>query len=234
MIAAEYQAKDAARKARLAKLDEATVKSEGRGVLPGGRGVIVREVEPPKTVPVETDPPQTQVAPTPEQIANFEAYTQKEHHSVMLSATVYDRSITKLRWTHELVDYVAYTNADFNYLRGLHSVSTETDEYFFLMGIGDEANDAMQELPNLPVFSSDQSEYFVAEGDSANAIAFQGVEALLTHYDANKPALITAYQRQEALNVARARYKAANPEPKEDFILQFWVPEPANGKTQSE
>ncbi|MFQ3225920.1 MAG: hypothetical protein ACI8Z5_002189 [Lentimonas sp.] len=32
----------------------------------------------------------------------------------MLSATVYDRSVTRLSWQHGETKYLAYTNADFN------------------------------------------------------------------------------------------------------------------------
>jgi len=57
-----------------------------------------------------------------------------------------------------------------------------------------------------------------------------GLETLLKHYDANLPELKVAHQRREALAAAQKRYNAKHPEEPEDFIMQFWVPERANGK----
>lgn len=144
----------------------------------------------------------------------------------MLSCTVYDRSITEVRWTYEEETYLAYTNADFNYLRGVMTVKTDTDSYDYFMGIGDVSEDAGYDLPaGLPAFSPDRSEYVLFKGDPANTAATAGLAALLAHYDINLETLKIAYQRGKALTAAQKRYKKAHPEPKENFIMQFWVPE---------
>lgn len=227
-IIAERAAAKAERKAaRLAELEQAEVISEGEGTLPGGRKVIVREVVPPALTQAPISVEAAPKAFTEEQLSWLEQQQQLQTHKVqMLSGTVYDRSITEVRWSCEGEKFVAYTNADFNYLRGVMTVTTERDRYDYFFGIGNVSSDQMREpLPALPSFSPDRSEYVLIEGDSTNATATVGLEALLAHYDTNLDELKIAYQRSQALTAAQKRYKEANPEPKEDFIFQFWVPE---------
>lgn len=229
-IIAEREAAKAERKAaRRAELEKAEVISEGEGILLDGRKVIVREVQPPARVASKEPISETLTAPsfTPEQLALNEQNKELQFHKVqMLSCTVYDRSVTEVRWKHDGENYLAFTNADFNYLRGIMTVKTETDRYDYFFGIGNASSDQLrQPLPTLPEFSSDHSEYVLVEGDSENYAATAGLEALLAHYDSNLPELKSAYERSQALAAAHKRYKAANPEAKEDFILQFWVPE---------
>lgn len=227
-IIAEREAAKAERKAaRRTELEKAEVISEGEGTLPDGRKVIVREVVPPALKkakkPVTKRPTEPQFAP--EQLALINKSKQFQNHKVqMLSCTVYDRRVTELRWRHEGENFVAYTNSDFNYLRGIMTVTTEAVRYDYFFGIGNVDSEQMAKpLPALPKFSPHRSEYVLIEGDSTNAAATAGLEALLAYYDANFDALKVAYQRSQALVAAQRRYEEANPEPKKDFILQFWV-----------
>jgi len=240
-IIAQREAAKAERKAaRIAELEKAEVLSQGEGTLPDGRKVILREVAPPvgdsfltgvdSVKPVaKPEPARMKTEPewTADQMAWIAAQEKLQSHKVqMLSCTVYDRNITRIRWTYEDERYLAHTNADFNYLRGVMSVDTKTDRYDYFMGIGNATSDQAREpLPDLPIFSPDRAEYVLVEGDPSNTSATAGLEALLAHYDANLDSLKIAYQRNEALSEARKRYKAAHPEEPENFILQFWVPE---------
>jgi len=237
IIAQREAAKAEVKAARIAELEKAEVLSEGEGTLPDGRKVIIREMRPPEIAEVPLAPSsidQKLKDPefTAEQLAWIDAQEKLQSHKVqMLSCTVYDRSVTEVRWTYEDESYLAYTNADFNYLRGVMVVKTDTDSYDFFMGIGNAASARTREsLPLLPAFSPDRSEYFLAKGDPANAAATAGLEALLSNYEANLDALKIAYQRNEALTAARERYRKDNPEPPEDFILQFWVPKEKGSK----
>ncbi|MGB0743873.1 MAG: hypothetical protein ACPGSB_05040, partial [Opitutales bacterium] len=136
------------------------------------------------------------------------------------------RSITEVRWKFEGEEFLAHTPADFNYLRAIMKVSTETDRYDYLFAIGNASGEQRTEpLPQLPDFSATHSEYILAKGDPANIAATAGLEALLAHYDANLAALKVAYQRSEALAAAQKRYDEQHPEQPEDFIFQFWIPE---------
>ena len=228
-----------AKAARIAELEEATVKSEGRGVLPNGQNVIIREIEPP-SVGAQLVEAATEVklveplSPTPEQIAQLKLFAEKEHHTLMLSATVYDRSVTRLSWRHLSGEFIAYTNADFSYLRGTHSLDVDNASFTFFMGIGNAsyANNPYSDeiVPDVSTFSSDRSEYVLMQGDPDNAEALAGLEALLAHYDTNLEDLKVAHQRREALTAAQERYNAKHLKEPEDCIMQFWVPKPTDRK----
>lgn len=235
IIAQREADKSQIKAARVAELEKAEVISEGQGTLPDGRKVIIREVEPPVWRKPKAPMPKQLTTPqfTVEEIARLKEHQQFQTHSVqMLSCTVYDRRITEVRWKHEGENFVAYTNADFNYLRGITTLETPTDRYDYFFGIGNVSSDLMRKpLPALPAFSPDRSEYILTEGASDNFEATAGLEVLLAHYDSNLNNLKRTYQRNQALAAAQKRYKEAHPEPKEDFILQFWVPE-KKGKSE--
>lgn len=238
IIAQREAAKTERKAARHAELNRARVLSEGETILPDGSKAIVREVAPPETAGAVLAQPESghvaTITPsfTPEQQAWMEAQAKLQTHKVlMLSCTVYDRSITEVRWKFEGEDYLAYTNADFNFLRGIMDVSTETDRYEFFFAVGNASSEQRKEpLPHLPDFSSSRSEYFLTLGDPAHNGATAGLEALLAHYDANLNKLRIAYQRSQALAAAQKRYDEQNPEEPEDFIFQFWVPEQERAK----
>ena len=223
----------ARKEARLAKLDEATVLSEGHGILANGQTVIVREVEPPKAKkPSPLATTETVAATSKDQAAAvFRTHTDKEAQPVFLSATVYDGTLSRLSWRHADVHYVAYTNADFKLLRGVNSIETEAVDFLFLMNIGAAGlsdpypNEA---LPDLDLFAANRSEYLLIQGDVSNELAVAGVEALLSYYDEHLPLLKVQLQRREALAAAKARYDANNPKEQEPFIMQFWIPENAD------
>ena len=88
----------------------------------------------------------------------------------MLSATVYDGKVTRLSWRFaggdKTTEYVAYTNADFNYLRGTHSLEIDTHDFSFFMGIGDipSANNPFpdESLPSTASFCRAQRVYLNA------------------------------------------------------------------------
>jgi hypothetical protein len=96
------------------------VKSEGQGILTNGQKVIAREVEPAagiatsKVKSVTTQKRARSRLPTSERIAQPKSLSEREYQTTMLSATVYDRSVTRLSWQHGETKYLAYTNADFN------------------------------------------------------------------------------------------------------------------------
>ena len=100
IIAAREAAKAERKAARKAELERAEIISEGQGVLPDGRKVIVREVVPPN-LPAST---LTSHQPVPagftaEQLDLMGQQQQLQPHKVqMLSCTVYDRSLTQVLW----------------------------------------------------------------------------------------------------------------------------------------
>lgn len=194
--------------------------------------MIVREVKPPAVDLAESDtaPRSEATPPTPEQIAEWQAQAAKESRALMLSATVYDGEVTLLSWSYENEKFIAYTNADFNYLRGVHSLETDTHRYSIFMSVGEANRENSpypeETTPRASTFSAEHSEYILAQGDANNEAALNGIAALLAHYNSNLPQLKIDLQRREALSAAQKRYDAANPKEPEPFIMQFWVPEP--------
>ena len=240
IILTKEQSTASRKAARRAELDQAPIKSEGQGVLANGQKVIIREVEPPTVVGAQVVEPAPSPAatnnqePTPEQLAQLKSFSQRETQTLMLSATVYDESVTRLNWRHETTEYLVYTNANFNFLRGTHCIEDETVNFTFFMGIGNAtcANNpyANEVVPDISAFSEAQSEYVLVQGDHRNADALASIEALLAHYDANLPELKIATQRRKALSAAQERYNAKHPKQPEEFLVQFWVPEPTERK----
>ena len=181
----------------------------------------------------------------------FSEYSQKKQRMLMLSATVYDRKLTKLQWYHEGQQYVAWSNVDFNYLRPLTEIETQEANYSFLLGIGNESTEKIKEsirlakekgvkiydewpIPELPDFARDSPEYFViASNDSAErpAGAYIPIDALHDYYAENEERLKIQYQRSEALSEARQRYKDQHPEEPDDVIINFW---PGRGSVYQE
>jgi hypothetical protein len=223
-------AKAESKAARKAELERAELISEGEATLPNGQKVIIREVKPPSPAELTSSVKRTSKAGisdvSAEQLAFYEARAKVQQRSQqMLSCTVYDRAITQLRWTHEGENYLAYTNADFNYLRSVSRVETESTQYNYFMGIGNVSSvNATEPLPDLPAFDSKVSQYYLAQGRADIPQATAGLEALLAYYDTHLDSLKIVYQRNEALAAAQKRYDAKHPAEKEEFILQFWVP----------
>jgi hypothetical protein len=57
--------------------------------------------------------------------------------TITLSATVFDRQNTRLRWNVGAEEYVAWTNVDFNYFRELSKFTSNGKNYALNLGIGD-------------------------------------------------------------------------------------------------
>ena len=111
-------------------------------VFQGGRFVTTEEL-----VPLDEPPAVEQTAvpaPTPEEIAADRAEWLEEsraHPEVMLSlsGTVYDHKATLLRWRNGDEEFQAWSNIDFNVMRGMSSVEVGSTTYVIFMMIGDES-----------------------------------------------------------------------------------------------
>jgi hypothetical protein len=229
---------EAERKAlRNEELNGATVNTEERSVLANGRIAIIREIQAPRRFGSSRKPGQAamqKAEPLPEQMKEWQTLADKKHVSLMLSATVYNRAMTRISWHHDSEEFVAFTNADFHYLSGIYSLETEDNCFMIFMGVGDanaQHNPYHDEvLPSASVFSDESSEYAVIRGDLEHSKAFDGIEALLDHYDANLPELKIEYQQRRALSAAQKRYDAKHPNEPETLILNFWNTSPRTPK----
>lgn len=145
--------------------------------------------------------------------------------NLFLSGSVFGNELTEIRWRFEGVEYRAWSNVNFNYLRSAASFETENAIYSFLMVMDD------QPLENLDRFVDQRSlkrlrnaasgSYFVENPTIPDAALF-GLDALHEHYLANEAALIAAYDRQQALQAAKERYELANPTPAPTTVIRYW------------
>ncbi len=202
--------------------------------------VVYRRVVPPNLAELESamQKPSPTVASTVD-LAEQERLARLAQTQFHYSATVYDRAVTRLRWQHDGQTYVAWSNVDFNYLRGITQLEHGDTLYHMLMGIGNERTPerAFQEsalpmsrvshspVPLLPTFTPGRAEYavFVEEGQPPPLEeAFTPIDLLHLYYEQNAQALQTEYQQREALNEAQRRYDDTHPKPKEDTVIHFW------------
>lgn len=197
---------------------------ERRELSIGDRKLIASRVADPKLPAEESSAPVVSFSSTPPQ--EFVAYAAKEHVALMVSATVYDNRITQLKWRHETIEYEAWSNIDWNFMRSVHRLQTDTADYSIFQGVGDLPLDE-SEIPELPPFTPDRAEYFVfvEQRQELDDAAFAPIDALHQHYEANEQELKTIYQRNVALSEARKRHEAAHPQKPKNAEIFFWKTE---------
>ena len=194
-------------------------------VLPKPRAVVARPSSPLSAAAVQTALRQE----------------SKKSEVLFLSATVYDREVTQLRWFGEGGEFQAFSNIDFNFLSGLGVIETDDTVYSILMGLGNESRAAASEqnrtataqVPLLNQFSPKRAEYFVVEDKAkpATAEALAGIDALHRYYDANRERLAEDYKQREAARVEREIWLKAHPPIPRDTVINFW---PADTKQVQE
>ncbi len=248
IIAEQAEAKEEREAERLARLTSRVNFRvlERKEVDLGERKIIMNRVAPPvleaqpvDEARVETERPKVSEAEIQEMMRR---YQEKEHRTIMLSATVYDRQFTELRWTYEGEQFLAYSSVDFNFLRGVTDFETDDAFYFFFLGIGNEDSETIEErnrlakeqgwegyvetqIPEPPAFTPGRAEYAIVSDDPAiikRDEVFDPIDALHAYFEQNERRLRIEYQRTEALNEARKRYEAANPEEPKDTVINFW------------
>lgn len=213
----------------------------------GNRFIIMNRVVP----PVLPEPPPPPPPPTAEELAAMQAAAAlwrplKKYEILFLSATVYDRRVTEIRWFDNQRQYKVFSNIDFNFLAGVNWFETEDTEYMLLMGLGNETSEQAEafnqrileqglpkylrkEIPSPTEFSSTRSEYAVVEDEQRTAPAdweLTALDALHVFYDANKTRLAEEYVKREAENSAREQWLKDHPPFPKNTIINFWIEEP--------
>ena len=244
---ADAKADEKARR-RAHLLDQSTFPVvEKKEISTGQKKLTFNRVEtplfnPPVSQSQVTELLQPKKQPSKAEIEQILASSNKEQGTLMLSATVYDRKLTRLQWQHEGQQYIAWSNIDFNYLRGLNEIETKKTNYLFFLGIGNESTERLKErnrlakemgvdgyveesIPELPDLKENKSDYVIVtpgRSEKRQKDALIPVDALHKYYTENEERLKVQHQRNEALNDARKRYKDKNPEEPEDIFINFW------------
>ncbi len=144
-----------------------------------------------------------------------------------LSATIYEGGITRIRWHHEGQSYTAYSNIDFNYLRGVRGFESPDGEVYYRlnMGIGDAVFERLPDArPPLPDIDAGRAEYVVDLGGTAalEDDILAPLDALHDWYEQHEARLKVETQRREAINAAWERYRQANPPEVTDTVIHYW------------
>ncbi len=205
----------------------------------GNRALIFNRVVPPVLPPAAPTS-----LPSAEQLASAEAIaaqeeTEKPSQMLVLSATVYDRQVTAIRWFHEGHEYQAFSNIDFNFVAGLGAFETAEAWYSVVLGLGNQTRaeaiadnqraisqgwpaSALKTVPSLSEFSSQRSEYRLVGGELPPPAAIQALDALHRYFDANKTSLITAYQQRLVEQAEREKYQREHPPVPQDTVINYW------------
>lgn len=226
---------------------------ETRKIDLGDRSLHLNRVAPPDLPATPAIP----AAPSPEAVAAAKAaealqVAGKKHETLFLSATIFDRRVTQIRWWGETGERRVFSNIDFNFLRGVGEVDAPEAVYNLLLRIGDEPFDEANLLaratrtedwirrfgkavPPPEAFSQVRSEYFVVEAKAhpaPSADEIHALDALHIYFDAHKERLVEAYVRREAENAARTRSLEQHPPIPNDIVVNYWRKPSAVPKTQ--
>ncbi len=151
---------------------------------------------------------------------------------LFVSATVYDRQFSALRWSDEHGSHRALSNIDFNYLVGVGGFETADTCYTLILGLTNESRaETKSDLPlDVTAFSPTRSEYAILEDATHSAPIDEdltALDALHVFFDANKPRLIAESAKREAAREERERWLKEHPPARRDTVINYWIGEGA-------
>ena len=187
--------------------------------------------------------------------AAAEARANKKSEALMISATVYDRQVTELRWQAGGRQYRAWSSIDFNYLAGQGEIETEDCIYFLIMGLGNETRASVADwnafapewqrlaaaeglagswetksVPDLAKFPAGRFTYLLS-GEAPADDSLAALDALHRYFDANRLRLIADYEKRTAERTAREQWLKEHPSVQQDTIINFWPKKSRNYPT---
>lgn len=206
-----------------------------RRISLGDHAVIFHRVEPPVAAAKPLAPPSLAAAPTAQEIQALETLSartaQKPREALFVTATVFNNSVTELRWTYEGRSCRAFSNINFNYFAGITDFESSDKAYFLMAAImnqqlpaGDETSHRTGQIPKLSEFSPTRSELLIEEdeNDAFPDEAFAAVEALHVYFDADRQTLIDESSQREAARIAREQWLRDHPPVPQDTVINYW------------
>jgi hypothetical protein len=147
---------------------------------------------------------------------------------LLLSATVFDRQVTLLRWSHEGEEYEAVSGADFNFLTGFSSVKKGDKRFSMLMMGGNSTrNQNLENALKIPEgVHSGIATFVVTKGDATNAKACEAISVLHELYRNEGNKLRQAYFSREKKRKEREAELRANPAKPKNITLNYWKIQP--------
>ena len=202
-------------------------------IAEGGRTVTMEEIVPPEELPAVEKA--AVPMPTPEEIAARRAAwlaNRRAHPLVILSlsGTVYDHKATLLRWRHGDEEYEAWSNVDFNLMRGVFSVQAGDTTYHIFMMLGDESTAPRRtrsgivitpKVPQIPPLPEEPG-FVVVKGNPQNEDVILGIRQLHELYINNREQLAAAYENRLRYQEAAQAWEKAHPPQPENVTIRWW------------
>ncbi len=140
----------------------------------GDHRLIRHQAVPPILPEVTNNPSPAGIDESSEDAVGWEEFAEKASQTIALSATVYDRRVTHLRWQYGGRSYSAWSSIDLNFLRGVTGFETSDTHYFVFMGIGDAIEtefdgEKATPKPKLPQFPPGAATYSLENPAEAKA-----------------------------------------------------------------
>ena len=188
----------------------------------GARSLIYNRVETPTLKPQPAPAPALpEPVPTEAELAAQRAWDAKEDVFLFLCCTVYDSTLTEIRWYREDGEYVFWSRINFNHFRGVSGFETQHARYTLIMGLGDEDSEALKAIPHPKLaFAQYQVVKFPPTGfDPQVATA---LDALHGYYGANKIQLARQFEEAEALRLEQEAWLRAHPPVPKDTVINYF------------
>jgi hypothetical protein len=198
----------------------------------GDRTLTYVEVAPPAIFAAKPAA-SARAALAPSAVLTRESAPAKRYVELVYTATVYLDTpvLTELRWQHEGVDYVAFSNVDFRHLSGLFSLETDTTEFGFMPFVTsdmrqDVSNEEQARLRSLPRPPMNGANFVVLQPaePKRDPSALLGLAALHAYFTAHRGELEAATLRREA-EERQAEFARATevPGPRKSRTVRYWI-----------
>ncbi len=197
----------------------------------GAGSTVFRRVVPP-VVPVA---PARVAAQTAVAAVEESAEPVKKSEVLLLSATVFERKVTELRWTVGGRQFRAWSNVDFNVFTGVTQVESEDTIFSVMLALDNQsAADAATsgELPkDFPAAGrfAKPAAYFVEQGVEAPAESLAGLDALHVYFGTHREQLFAAAAKR-ATQQEQSPPNAAQPAGR--TVIEFWPKKSRNYPTK--
>ena len=163
---------------------------------------------------------------------------QPKRESSCVSATVYDRQATLIEWRSKdnTRSFQAWSNIDFNYLRGITQIQQgDIRRFYFYFGIGTVNTTWMASrfarfnrpyqkpvIPELPASPETNPAFVITKGEPV-AEDLESIQALHDIYKAEHLRLKAALEYQQRTNKEQAAELLAHPPKAPDLTLKHWT-----------
>lgn len=208
----------------LAAVSSAQVIRDSVEVDMGTRSIFYNRIETPvlkpQPTPAPVSPATVEAELTAEELAEWAAWNAKADVYLFLSCTVFDHSVTEVRWWREDGEYVIWSGIDFNHLRGAWGLETDRSRFTLILGIGDESSEETGAVvPKVPA-----GEYRIV-GFPKTGIAPEvtaALDDLHACYMANRESFRLAFEASEAKRLEDEAWQRANPPVPKDTIIHYF------------